>query len=32
MIENGITLIIGGEMNGTFGASWSARMGQHPCS
>ena len=29
MIENEITLIIGGEMNGTVGTSWSARMGQH---
>ena len=29
MIENEITLIIGGEMNGTVGTSLSARMGQH---
>ena len=29
MIENEITLIIGGEMKGTVGTSWSAHMGQH---
>ena len=29
MIENEITLIIGGEMKGTVGTSRSARMGQH---
>ena len=29
MVENEITSIISGEMNGTVGASWSARMGQH---
>ena len=29
MIENGITLFIGGEMKGTVGTSRSARMGQH---
>ena len=29
MVENEITLIISGEMNGTVVASLSARMGQH---